>query len=307
MSQQPSTSLNPFATQEKPGEFNRFSLEAGKFFPKFFIRDMNKWFLQIAFFLLFFSTQAWSQVKLWGVTSEGGKHQSGTIFYLHGDGSGFTKVHDFDGKTGHPFSSLTFFDGNIWGMTAEGGIHNQGVIFHISKNGAVTKVHDFYGPEGANPRNSLLFHQDMFFGITSRGGDAGLGTIFTIKTDGTWLRAIYHFDKGLGKPESGLIFSHGKLWGITTTGGKRKEGAIFSINPDGSGIRFFHDLAYPTLGDFIKADDTLFAMMSLRGDSNCGTIFTIKPKTSNHQTIHAFDCNNGRFPEGNLIESQNQL
>ena len=301
--------------------------------------------------------------RLWSVTSEGGKHGSGTIFHINPNGSNpeFTNVHDFDGHAGFPFASLTYTDdflfgltlgsdkgrqnegangaifaintdgtnfrilhyfngsngshphgelivhsGKLWGMTTDGGNANSGTLFTINVDGSGFKViHHFSGIGGRNPRNSLLNYGGKFYGTTSRGGWEGVGVIFSINQDGTNYRVVHHFRrKPGGETESGLAVVADRFWGLTTRGGEHNQGSVFNIRQDGTEFQIVHDLVYPSLGDLIVHNGTLWGMTALRGEHNCGIIFNVDTQSQEptYHDIHHLDCENGRFPEGNLYE-----
>src|SRR2546425_1213419 len=74
---------------------------------------------------------------LYGMTEDGGINDSGTIFKIIPDGTGYTDLLDFAGVANgrKPFGSLVS-DGNIlYGMTAFGGTNDDGVLFKIKPDG----------------------------------------------------------------------------------------------------------------------------------------------------------------------------
>jgi uncharacterized repeat protein (TIGR03803 family) len=73
----------------------------------------------------------WRDGALYGTTYEGGATGRGVIFKVNPDGSGFTKLLDFDGVNGRQPSTpfLLGADGALYGATATGGAANLGVAF----------------------------------------------------------------------------------------------------------------------------------------------------------------------------------
>ncbi len=74
---------------------------------------------------------------LYGMTSIGGANNLGTIFKILPDGTGFTKLLDFNG-TGNgsfPLGSLISDGTFLYGTTSGGGTSNGGTIFKIMPNG----------------------------------------------------------------------------------------------------------------------------------------------------------------------------
>ncbi len=262
-----------------------------------------------------FASLTLSKEKLWGVTM--GRTGSptaqdtkghGAIFNLKTTGSGFEIIHTFDGVDGSmSLGELIEYDGKLWGMTNQGGQYGQGVIFSIDlETNRFQKEYDFDESNGSNPRNSLLVHKGRFWGTTSRGGTHGMGVIFRLNLDGTGYQKVYDFDREKGgEPESGLTLFEGKLWGMTARGGKYNEGTVYYLNSDDDGLVSVHDLEYPALGELYADSERLWGMMALRGKHNAGTVFTIEEEKYN--VIHHFNKANGRFPEGNLIESGSSI
>lgn len=71
---------------------------------------------------------------LFGMTLSGGDKDSGTIFNIETDGSGFTLQHQFVGGAddgAHPDGSLILSGSTLYGMTRLGGDSNGGVIFSL--------------------------------------------------------------------------------------------------------------------------------------------------------------------------------
>src|SRR6185436_9029817 len=76
---------------------------------------------------------------LYGTTSDGGPilFPYGTVFRINKDGTGFLKLHGFNGSDGGgPFANLIEgSDGAFYGTTLIGGVHGPGVVFKVSKDG----------------------------------------------------------------------------------------------------------------------------------------------------------------------------
>jgi len=68
---------------------------------------------------------------LYGMTFSGGSSDSGVLFQINTNGSGFTVLHNFTGGSGgsHPKCSLPFRNSTLYGMTWSGGSNDRGVIF----------------------------------------------------------------------------------------------------------------------------------------------------------------------------------
>jgi len=103
---------------------------------------------------------------IYGVTSEGGDSDSGTIFKMAIDGTGYTLLHKFAGGAvdgADPCGSLILSNTTLYGMTRKGGdiitSHSWGTIFKLETDGTgYTLLHKFAGgtADGAYPGGSLI-------------------------------------------------------------------------------------------------------------------------------------------------------
>ena len=125
-------------------------------------------------------------VHLFGMTSAGGDGGTGTVFRILPNGTGFTKLHDFD-ATGDfgaaPVGSLTGLGGKLYGLTSAGGASSLGTAFRIGIDGSgFTLLSEFAG--GADPASpvggSPTAIGDRLYATTPSGGGSGLGTVFEL-------------------------------------------------------------------------------------------------------------------------------
>ena len=183
---------------------------------------------------------------LYGMTSQGGAADSGTIFKVGLDGSGFTVIHTFTDADGiSPHGSLVLSGSTLYGMTSSGGAGTGGTIFKLGTDGAGFSVlHNFQpGPaDGFRPFGSLTAVGSMLYGMTQFGGsqfgmesdgdaDPGDGTIFRLSFDGSGYEVLYSFtDSPDGAiPFGDLIVSGWTLYGMTAAGGDFGYGTVFSF------------------------------------------------------------------------------
>ena len=82
---------------------------------------------------------------LYGMTLNGGTYNLGTIFKIKTDGTGYSKLLDFNGVNGkRPYGSLIYDGTFLYGMTREGGTH--GNAFRIKPDGTgYSQILDFTG------------------------------------------------------------------------------------------------------------------------------------------------------------------
>lgn len=117
---------------------------------------------------------------LYGLSGTGGTYGFGTAFKIKPDGTGYTKIYDFDGANGRQPMGTLIFDGlYLYGMTQFGGTNNYGIIFKIKTDGSdYTKLFDFTNLDGVNPQGALTSDGIYLYGMTTSGGSSNGGVIF---------------------------------------------------------------------------------------------------------------------------------
>jgi len=123
---------------------------------------------------------------MYGMASQGGSENQGTIFSFDPLARTFEKIYDFNNNTtpgknpsGSLVESVSYW---FYGMTTEGGINNNGVIFRF--NGlthAFSVVHELSDDDGTNPIGDFLTASDgKLYGMAAYGGAYSQGTIFRV-------------------------------------------------------------------------------------------------------------------------------
>jgi uncharacterized repeat protein (TIGR03803 family) len=202
------------------------------------------------------------------------QRDSGYLFRINGDGSGFTNFYTFPGLDYPAFTNSGGIAPNgiavsgdmIYGVAQLGGLGSAGTIFSVNVNGSnFTTLHSFaYGngvtnADGMEPSAGVIVSSNVLYGTTQSGGLFGKGTVFRINTDGSKFTNLYNFNvTSGGNPLTPLILSGNTLFGATAQEGASNSGAIFRINPDGSG--FTNLLNFPGLETGESGIDPLLAL-----------------------------------------------
>jgi uncharacterized repeat protein (TIGR03803 family) len=193
-----------------------------------------------------------SDNTLYGTTSQGGVSNSGTLFRINTDGTGFTNLHSFsatsdaypftndDGK--NPHAVLILSGNTLYGTAAEGGNYGGGTVFQLNTDGTdFETLHTFTGgSDGASPAGLALSKDGQsLYGVTTGGGnDVGDGTVFRMRLGRrVAFETLYTFadgNDGTVPDPAGLILSSdgNTLYGI--------RGSVFSIGTDGTGFEALH-------------------------------------------------------------------
>jgi uncharacterized repeat protein (TIGR03803 family) len=130
--------------------------------------------------------------NIYGATTSGGAHNSGTVFELTPAGQ-LTTLYTFTGGADGALPEsgvIRDTSGNLYGTASSGGVTTSqcsdlpcGVVFMLSptSTGAwhETVLHSFTGPDGDNPLGPLLLDPSgpALYGTTFRGGDFSCTTI----------------------------------------------------------------------------------------------------------------------------------
>ncbi|HEX4860951.1 MAG TPA: choice-of-anchor tandem repeat GloVer-containing protein, partial [Rhizomicrobium sp.] len=183
---------------------------------------------------------------LYGVTTEGGSHEEGEVFKIHG--TSLTVLYGFcalsnctDGS--QPFGAPALdAQGNLFGVAQQGGAGGGGVLYEISSGGTYTKLYDFCSQancaDGSDPIASpYIDPEGNLIGVASTGGAAGGGTLY--KMSGAY-QVLYNFCSQAncadGKIPNAPVIPDGagNLLGVTAQGGAGRfgqGGTIFEFTP----------------------------------------------------------------------------
>ncbi len=177
--------------------------------------------------------------KMYGMTGEGGLHDSGILFEYNITNNAFVKKIDFDsvGRGRYPHGSLLQANnGRLYGMTFAGGANDAGVLFEYDiVTNVLTKKIDFDGDDrGAYPYGDLVqANNGKLYGMTLSGGLYSKGVLFEYDIATNLLTKKIDFDgadKG-GLPYGSLLQSNnGKLYGMTAVGGANNSGVLFEYD-----------------------------------------------------------------------------
>jgi uncharacterized repeat protein (TIGR03803 family) len=257
--------------------------------------------------------------NLYGTTSYGGTHGSGTVFRV--TPAGKEVFFSFAGKDGgFPFSGLIADTaGNFYGTTYVRGTgcppYGCGTVFKITSAGEETVLHNFEGaPDGDNPYADLVRDTaGNLYGTTATGGDVGAGTVFKIATNGqeTVLYSFTGTNDG-GLPFAGLVLDGaGNLYGTALIGGTSGQGTVFKVDPTGTETVLYNFCSQPSCADGSQpyaalvrdSAGNLYGTTESGGANQAGTVFKLNSK-GQEIVLHSFcslpGCADGGYPSAGL-------
>jgi uncharacterized repeat protein (TIGR03803 family) len=126
--------------------------------------------------------------RLYGTTSYGGGFDSGVLFRIGKDGSGYSILHQFNSANNgayYPVGDLLEGPGGtLFGVTYFGGSDDSGAVYMIDHNGdGFTVLHSFLDSQraGQNPDATLIRGLNGgIYGTAPFGGGHGCGSIFRV-------------------------------------------------------------------------------------------------------------------------------
>jgi uncharacterized repeat protein (TIGR03803 family) len=230
---------------------------------------------------------------LYGTTKGGGSADTGVIFKLNTDGTGYTELHQFDNPNGY------YHTGRWPGPLVQ---DNNGVLY-----GGVAGI-SFYKIEtdGSN-------YTEFNVPVPNSNWNAG-DTSYTMGPDGSLYGRLFKLQFGLvnyavtytfnnngidGKnPETALVQGpDGTLYGTTYFGGTNNEGSVFSLSPAGTGYTQLHSFLTNGIDGQVPTallrgtDGMLYGTTPIGGTNNVGTVFRLNSNGSGYSLLHTFVTN----------------
>ena len=259
----------------------------------------------------------------YGLTSQGGASDRGTVYRIRPDGTDYGVLHSFSANPGRESylngknnSWLLGTDGVLYGTSRFGGANGGGYIFKINRDGTgFAIIHSFEGNKlgptnGYYPDGGFLMASDGFlYGCASvgspnaPGGAIGGGVVYKIATNGTGYQVLASFNRtNVFTPTSLIQGRDGKLYGTTfegsPTGSINPRGAIFSLNVNGSGFTLLYNFtgtgdsgAYPDSPLVHANDGRLYGTALEGGTARRGSVYRINADGTGFAVVHTFTGN----------------
>ena len=188
---------------------------------------------------------------LYGTTANGGTNDSGLVFAINTNGTGYADLYsfttaaaDFDNEADtnrdglNPNGGLILVGNSLFGTAEYGGISGVGTIFALNTNGAgFTNLYIFSGGTNISyPNGDLTVSSSgsILYGTSLSGGAYNEGTVYSINTNGTGFVTLYSMDDNDFYPDGyqpydGVSLSGSTLYGANEGGGANYGGSIFAL------------------------------------------------------------------------------
>ena len=266
--------------------------------------------------------------NLYGMTSEGGPANAGTIFMLSSSGVE-SVLYSFTGGTDGNFPLSGLYrdpEGNLYGTTQNGGdpVCQCGVVFKLDTSHSLIVLHTFKGPEGKLPLSNVVMIKGSIYGTTRFGGTGcgdGCGVLFKISELGSYT-VLHHFAETDGPAPTDIIRDpDGNIYGVTfggdnTTTHKLFYGAIFKFDPSENFSTLFTFTSLATgefpIGRLIRDVNGNFHGTTIDGGAgclknDCGVVYRLS-STGVQSILHDFHAvAAGITPEGGVVDLNGAL
>jgi uncharacterized repeat protein (TIGR03803 family) len=261
---------------------------------------------------------------LYGVTSEGGFYNNGTIYEFDPLLGSVTAVADFEsGNTGEGDVNIMQMapNGKLYGTSEYGGAFNAGTLFEFDPTTyGLNLIEAFTGTNGAVPKSGLtLATSGVLYGTTAAGGTNNAGVLFSIDPSDfapiiTPILQSNYSSTGAYPVTPPVQHTNGKLYGVTPYGGTVGGGILYEFDP----ITKEYQVAYE-FGNFpdgsrpegsltLHPNGFLYGMAQSGGLNGHGLIYQFDPSNFSMNTVIDFDgALLGSSPHGSLIVADNGI
>ncbi len=248
--------------------------------------------------------------NLYGTTTSGGAHYSGTVFKLAAS-KAESVLYSFTGQTdgAYPHAGLEpDGEGNLYGTAPfDGdlscnplGLPGCGTVFMVAANGRESTLHAFgeTSGDGQIPEGGVIRDASgNLYGVTELGGLTNAGTVYKITSAGVE-SVLYSFQGGTdgAYPNSTLVRDgQGNLYGTTPQGGHGCYygcGTVFKISPSGAETLLYvfagaPDGWLPSGPMALDRSGNLYGTTANGGIWGNGTLFKIDPQ-GQETVLHSF-------------------
>lgn len=117
---------------------------------------------------------------LYGSTANGGANNSGTLFTININGSGFSNFYTFNGFTDGANPQSRLVGDSLYQINPNGGSSFEGSILQIGADGSNPISLSFQSANGSQPSGPPIFSGYTLFAVASFGGSAGNGTLWSV-------------------------------------------------------------------------------------------------------------------------------
>ncbi len=261
--------------------------------------------------------------SLYGITYTGGSAaagEGGTIYKLHGDGSGYTILHTFSTNDTADFAPgvLTVpglsvaqgIGGTLYGTTAHGGTNGKGTVFKLNPDGSDYTILQSFDSINSGPSRLIQGQDGALYGT-------GSGFVFKLNSNGSGFTILHTFGDspdGFGAIGKMIQGQDGALYGTTYSGGTSNLGTVFKLDTNGGNYSVLHSFTGPPDGSSPFAglmqgnDGALYGTTRSGGTTNIGSVFKLNTDGGGYTQLYSFtNAPDGSAPTGTLVQGPSNV
>jgi uncharacterized repeat protein (TIGR03803 family) len=253
-----------------------------------------------------------------GVTTYGGKNDSGVIFEYDLKKSNYKVLFNLSeketGKESKGVLSLSD-NGEVLGLLSKGGLYNCGTAFSYSDVKKEFKVlMHFDTQKGYEFNNGFIFQdQSSVIGVATEGGQfTRYGNIFTINLKDQSYTQLLNFQNSADgrKPIGNLLYWKGYVYGITNEGGKSDAGTIYRISVKDNKFEKVIDLhdyhiSNPSDGLSLDFDGKMYGFAGSSDPKSLPKVFYYNPE--NNKIVVLLKFRNDALPDKSMSQDDSKI
>lgn len=242
-----------------------------------------------------------SDGMLYGTTFDGGTNNSGTVFRIGQDGTGYSVIASLVSPRGPASGLIEATNGALYGTTELGGASGDGTVFSLQKDGssfAVAKNFSASGEDANSPYSTpIVAGTNELFGTTRLGGSVAAGAVYSLRFDGAGYQIVSSLDSAAGPLDvvsSLLPLANGTLVGSSRFGGSTNNGTLFTLDQSGANLAVVYSPPDTSTGQEFRAgliqasDGLLYGTSVSGGTTGQGTVFRMNADGSNYTVLKSF-------------------
>jgi uncharacterized repeat protein (TIGR03803 family) len=254
---------------------------------------------------------------LYGVTTNGGANQAGTLFALDPATATLTTAYNFASGIGRAGAAMAVLKGTLFGTTSGGGADQAGTIFKFNpaKKSYATLYSFTGGGDGGSPYAGLSTDGTTLYGSTYTGGADYAGTLYAANPSSGTQTVLHSFtgQSDGGYPLTVPVAFSGMLYGTADYGGTLSGlcfggfgcGVLYSVSPSGTDFSVLHSFGFNGDGavpgtPLLVNGSVIFGGTAVGGTgASAGTLFSYSPGQTGFTTLYTFSGgNDGANPAG---------
>jgi len=251
---------------------------------------------------------------IYGLSSEGGENDDGTIFSFDINSNSFNVLHHFlypdDGgfQVGvQPYTQPIVQNNILYGINSNGGssVPNSGTIYKYNLiNNQFQVIYNFDSNTVCKPRGRFVLINNKIYGLATSGGSNWRGGLFEYDLTTGQLTTLVEYPSGYYATTIGGVILHNNFL-ISIINSPRRKLSIYDLSAHTHSFIDFHQ-SQTNYASLYYIDNDLFFVDKEAGLNFSGNISTIDINTGNILFSYDFSVSpNGNEPYGRLTYASN--